>query len=432
MKILIADDNTNNRMILRLMIEDYVEDNQLAGFEIAEAEDGLIALNMCKKESFDLIFMDIMMPNMNGIKATQEIRKIDTKTMIIAVSAVDDGDKKRMILNNGAEDYIAKPVNADIFVSRLSNYILLLETRAHKIENQQTINLFSTEIYSRHTTFILDSEDSLSEFWEFFLLNVRKKSDTLSDVVRTIFSIVEKQLSSSKNNILYIEESQTSQYFTLINIETIPADTIKLLLKKNSVLSGYKLTDKKLSFELIKDEQTVEEFQNTSPTLAKEIQTPIAFESSKELQVFNYLEDEDLSDLEEYASKLNSIMLLVGGGGITEDEVVDIYSYLEKLGSILTTYSEVYPIAQALTILSGDMSKYKDEFISNSEALGPMCKAFSNDMSNWIEQSFHTGAPSAEFMNDTIVVNCQTIGSMLKINEEAPASDDDFDDIFDF
>ena len=46
--------------------------------------------------------------------------------------------------------------------------------------------------------------------------------------------------------------------------------------------------------------------------------------------------------------------------------------------------------------------------------------------------SFYTGAPSVDFMNDTIVVNCQTIGNMLKINETPADNLEDFDDIFDF
>ena len=61
-----------------------------------------------------------------------------------------------------------------------------------------------------------------------------------------------------------------------------------------------------------------------------------------------------------------------------------------------------------------------------------MCSAFSKDLTSWIDQSFHTGAPSADFMNDTIVVNCDTIGSMLKMDETPADSADDFDDIFDF
>ena len=160
--------------------------------------------------------------------------------------------------------------------------------------------------------------------------------------------------------------------------------------------------------------------------------SPIDIKVSQELQVFDYIEEEDLHDLEEYSKKLNSLMLIVGSGDVTEEEILEIYSYLERLGSILVTYGDVYDISQALTNLSSDMSTHMEEFKQNSEALGPMCKAFSNDMLKWIEMSFHTGAPSIDFMNDTIVVNCQTIGSMLKMDEVPAGGAEDFDDIFDF
>ena len=443
MNILIVDDNKNNRMILSLLLEDYMDDNEGVTFTIEEAEDGAIAVQKCKDDSFDLVLMDIMMPNMDGIEATKAIRKIDSKIMIVAVSAVDDGDRKKQILSCGAEDYISKPVNSDIFVSRIANYITLVESRKHKSSNSAVINLFTQEVFSRHTTFILDSDDSLAEFWEFFLLNARVKSDYLSDVVRTIFAIVEKQISIKNNNLLYIEESDEKQYFTLVNIDVIPAQVVKLLLLKNGVKDGYILNDSKLSFELLKEKQYEDKNETPEPIVisqtpkeevvipTEEIASPIAFTASKELEVFNYMDEEDLYDLEDYSGKLNSLLLVVGSGDVTSEEVAEIYAFLERIGSILSTYSEVYSISQALSALASDMETYRDVFIENSEALGPMCKAFSNDLSTWITQSFHTGAPSADFMNDTIIVNCQTIAGMLKM-DEAPPTDEDFDDIFDF
>lgn len=447
MNILIVDDNKNNRMILKLLLEDYMESHDGIDFFIDEAEDGQVAVNKCDSMNFDMVLMDIMMPIMDGIEATKIIREKDKKIMIIAVSAVDDSERKKLILSEGAEDYISKPVNADIFVSRITNYITLCEHRKTKITHSEVVaNLFTKDVYRRCTKFILNDDDALAEFWEFFLLEATVKYDFLSDVVRTIFSIVEKQINISNNNVVYIEESESKQYFTLVNIDVIPNKVIELLLVKNGLTKGYILTDNKLSFELVKTEQNQvsEDIKEKAiliqseeiPTIIEEeeIASPVSFTSTSELSVMDYIDSDDLYDLEEYANKLSSIMLIVGGGDITDEEVVDIYTYLEKLGSILATYSEVYPISHALTVLSVDMSSHIQEFMDNSEALGPMCKAFSNDMSNWIDQSFHTGAPSADFMNDTIVVNCQTIGSMLKMDEQ-PADDgsgDDFDDIFDF
>ncbi len=432
MKILIVDDNKNNRMIIKLLLEDFEEDNDIS-FELDEAEDGLVALNKCKNSFYDVIFMDIMMPNMDGIEATREIKKLNSTVMIIAVSAVDDGERKKLILSNGAEDYIAKPINSDIFVNRIKNYMLLVDARNHKKENKRNINLFTKEIFSRHTNFIIEGEDSLSQFWEYYLLTDTQKSDSLSDIVRTIFAIADTQLRLSIKSYIYVEESETQKFFTLTNIGKLPSKTVDLIVKKNSLQEEYKVSDGKISIVLnchsmteIKPE-ILSEVTQLKTSITKE---PISsFEVSGKLEVYDYLDADDLYDLEEYAGKLSSILLVVSSGDITNEEISEIYIYLDRLASVLSSYSEVYAISQALKSLSEDMSTYMNEFSKNSEALGPMCKAFSNDLLSWIEQSFHTGAPSVDFMNDTIAVNCQTISGMLKMDEVV---DDDFDDIFDF
>ncbi len=162
------------------------------------------------------------------------------------------------------------------------------------------------------------------------------------------------------------------------------------------------------------------------------IASPLEFKS-KELKTFDYMDEDDLYDLQEYATKLNSLLLIVGSGDITYEEVVEIYQHLDKLGAILATYSEVFVIAKALKTLSEDMEENIDEFIKNSINLGVMCKAFSNDISTWIQMSFHTGAPNISFMNDTIAVNCETIASMLKVdNTDSIDRSENLDDIFDF
>ncbi len=432
MKILIVDDNKNNRMIIKLLLEDFEEDNDIS-FELDEAEDGLVALNKCKNSFYDVIFMDIMMPNMDGIEATREIKKLNSTVMIIAVSAVDDGERKKLILSNGAEDYIAKPINSDIFVNRIKNYMLLVDARNHKKENKRNINLFTKEIFSRHTNFIIEGEDSLSQFWEYYLLTDTQKSDSLSDIVRTIFAIADTQLRLSIKSYIYVEESETQKFFTLTNIGKLPSKTVDLIVKKNSLQEEYRVSDGKISIVLNCHSMTelkpeiLSEVTQLKTSITKE---PISsFEVSGKLEVYDYLDADDLYDLEEYAGKLSSILLVVSSGDITNEEISEIYIYLDRLASVLSSYSEVYAISQALKSLSEDMSTYMNEFSKNSEALGPMCKAFSNDLLSWIEQSFHTGAPSVDFMNDTIAVNCQTISGMLKMDEVV---DDDFDDIFDF
>ncbi len=437
MNLLVVDDNKNNRMILSLLLEDYMDEKGGVTFAIDEAVDGVEAVSKCDAKEYDIVFMDIMMPNLDGIEATKQIRQKHKKVMIIAVSAVDDYARQKEILNNGAEDYVSKPVNADIFNTRLENYIRLVEARKHHggitKSNEDGINLFTKDIFSRYTNFIIKDEDTLSELWEHYLLSPEEKCDNLSDVIRTLFSVAEVQLKLKVDTNIYEEESEEYKYFTIVNIDKIPQKIIPLILKKNEVKSEYMLEADRLSFRLTKIVTEVVAFEERgSVTTSAEVKEEVVALESQALQVFDYIDEYDMDDLEEYAGRLSSLMLIVGSGDVEENEVIEIYTYIEKLGAILSSYAEVYPISQALSTLAADMASHVEEFIKNSEALGPMCAAFSKDLTNWIEMSFHTGAPSVDFMNDTIVVNCQTIGSMLKMDEVAVDAGDDFDDIFDF
>lgn len=426
MKILVVDDNANNRLILKLMLEDFQESDENLKLTLSEAADGQEAIDMCAKEHFDIVFMDIMMPNVDGIEATKVIKKSDSSIMIIAVSAVDDADRMKLILNNGAEDYIPKPMNADLFVNRITNYFSIIKSREHKvIKNKNYRNVFSSNVYNRFTKFMITSEETLAEFWECFLLNPRDKFDNVSDVIRTIFSITEVQLQIAGKSFIYIEESQENQYFTMVEIDVLSVKVIELIIKKSQSDVQYKIKDNKLSFKLEKVNTIMKEEEKTPTSV------PTFQKSSTKLEIFNYMDEDDKLDLEEYASKLSSLMLIVGSGDISAQEVEEIHTYLDRLGRILSTYSEIYPISLALSSLANVMQEHQDVFIENSEAIGPMCKAFSNDMSSWIQMSFYTGAPSVDFMNDTIAVNTKTIENMLTMNQSDHGSED-LDDIFDF
>ncbi len=451
MNILIVDDNSNNRLILRLMLDEYEELNDVK-FDIQEAEDGQIAIDMCQANKFDIVFMDIMMPNVDGLHATKAIRETDDKVMIIAVSAVDDAERMKVILNNGAEDYINKPVNADLFVNRITNYINVIKSRSHVIENKNYRNVYSSNVYNRYTKFMIDSDDSLAEFWECFLFTKGKKFDNLSNIIRTLFSLAEAQLQLANKSEIYIEESDEFQYFTMSDIYVLPEKVVELIIKKAGVKLDYKINDNKLSFKLEKiitaeeveefiepiaekkivsttvvDEPIIQAQSNNEPVKSQEYKKEVEV-----LTVYDYLDEDDKIDLEEFAGKLSSLMLIVGSGDITEEEVEEMANYLDRLGQILSTYSEVYPISVSLSSLSSVMQSHKHIFMEKSELIGPLCKAFSNDMSTWIQMSFYDGAPSVDFMNDTIAVNTQTISSMLTMSDDVSSAEEDLDDIFDF
>jgi two-component system chemotaxis response regulator CheY len=449
-KILIVDDNENNRMLLRALLEDYAEDNDV-DLNIREAVNGLEASLVAEDEHFSLILMDIMMPEMDGIEATRRIRACDAKTMIVAVSAVDDGERQRQILRNGAEDYIAKPINADIFIARLGNYFSLIDSRdtQPKRNHPHAVNLFTQEIYARQFNFFIATDDELSEFWEYYLLDSPERSEELSDAVRTMHALASIGLKVGAKLQIMVEESVDKMYISLVGIESIDAKIIKLIMLKNPSVTDYKSDADKFSIRLARPsvsepvnivyESVVEPVIVPVTVQAPIVETVNTFEPvqnyaavQEEIHVYDFLEREDLEDLREYVGKLNSLMLIVGGE-VERHEVDEISDNLQYISRICSGYTDSYPIGNALSNMGRTIRDHSDLFVQKSKDIGPMCAAFGRDLSAWLQMIFVDGAPSVHYMDDTIIANVQMLESMLTMDDaDHSGSAENLDDIFDF
>ncbi|MFW9620076.1 MAG: response regulator [Sulfurospirillum sp.] len=244
--VLIVDDNENNRLTLNLLLE------EVDGVEVHEAEDGQIAVEMCVKQNYDLIFMDIMMPNMDGFEATKYIKQMHKNSMIIALSALDDEASKHKMLSLGAEDYLTKPINSELFETRVAQYIRIASMRSQsKPEVSNVMNPFSNSIYSRTITFRIQDEGALGEYWDYWL-NGEKNVIDLSDCVRLIYGF---GLWLLKNNIpfsIVVEESPDKLYMMLLHVSAIKNSVIRNLLLKHFQNAKYILSKEMLAFSLDK------------------------------------------------------------------------------------------------------------------------------------------------------------------------------------
>ena len=110
-KILIVDDEAKIRMI----IKEYAE---FEGYETAEAEDGMEAVEMVKKDDYDIIIMDIMMPRLDGYSACKEIQKIK-KIPVIMLSARGEEYDKLFGFEIGIDDYMVKPFSPKELMARI-------------------------------------------------------------------------------------------------------------------------------------------------------------------------------------------------------------------------------------------------------------------------------------------------------------------------
>ena len=92
------------------------------GYQVLKAYDGIEALELLKKEKVDLIIMDVMMPRMDGVRATLKIREKLRMPIIILSAKSEDADKV-LGLNIGADDYVTKPFSPVELVARVKSQL---------------------------------------------------------------------------------------------------------------------------------------------------------------------------------------------------------------------------------------------------------------------------------------------------------------------
>ncbi len=112
-KLLVVDDEQN----IRAMIRKYAE---FDGYTVEEAGDGMEAVEKCRKGSFDLIIMDVMMPELDGFSACREIRKTDEQVPIIMLSARGEEYDRIHGFELGVDDYVVKPFSPRELMMRVS------------------------------------------------------------------------------------------------------------------------------------------------------------------------------------------------------------------------------------------------------------------------------------------------------------------------
>jgi CheY-like chemotaxis protein len=117
-KILIVDDNAGNRLLLQYNLEGY--------FDIDFAGNGLSAIDKFSQNKYDLILMDIHMPEMDGVETALRIRQIENgklRTPIFAITSNMFREQRNKCLEAGMDDYIVKPIHAKALVEHITHFL---------------------------------------------------------------------------------------------------------------------------------------------------------------------------------------------------------------------------------------------------------------------------------------------------------------------
>ena len=139
-KIMIVDDDPG----MRLTLEEILEDE---GFDVVGAEDGYRAIELAKQSRFDLIFMDIKMPGINGVEAYKEVKNISKSTMVVMITGFAVDELIQEALEEGAYAVIYKPLEVgqilDIVNKFLRTTLVLLVD--HKAADRQILRAILEE-----------------------------------------------------------------------------------------------------------------------------------------------------------------------------------------------------------------------------------------------------------------------------------------------
>jgi len=114
--ILLVEDEEHLQDALKLNLE-------LEGYEVTAVNDGAAALKAVESEYFDLIVMDVMMPELDGISATESIRIRKNDVPILMLSAKNTSSDRVLGLKKGADDYLTKPFNLEELLLRVEKLI---------------------------------------------------------------------------------------------------------------------------------------------------------------------------------------------------------------------------------------------------------------------------------------------------------------------
>ena len=134
MKILIVDDEA-------LLVKGIRFNLQNEGYDVITGSDGLEAVQLVKQESPDLVVLDVMMPNMDGMTACSKIREFSDVPIILLTAKTDDM-AKLMGFDQGADDYLTKPFNLLELKARIR--AMLRRTGSHKGTKQDNLLTLGT------------------------------------------------------------------------------------------------------------------------------------------------------------------------------------------------------------------------------------------------------------------------------------------------
>jgi len=188
--VLIVDDNAVNRMLAKSLVLSVVPQAQ-----VTEAPDGKIAVEHCQTQSFDLIFMDIQMPEMSGYEATRKIRENSNREKhmpIIALTAGTIKGERERCLAAGMDDYLSKPIVIEKMEAVVQQWFSNTQVAASKEPESNTVTTDQKQRFNK-AKFLKNTGDDEEVIAEILALFAQKLPEQLQSLAQAVELREDKQ-----------------------------------------------------------------------------------------------------------------------------------------------------------------------------------------------------------------------------------------------
>ena len=171
MKLLVVDDEAR----IRVLIKKYATFEQ---YEVTEAENGMQAVELCRQQDFDLIIMDVMMPDLDGFSACREIRKTSAVPILMLSARGEEYDKLHGF-ELGIDDYVVKPFSPKELMMRVG---AILKRSGAKSESREVVDIgdLRVDFTARRVTLAGKPLDLSPKEYDLLFYLVRNRSIALT------------------------------------------------------------------------------------------------------------------------------------------------------------------------------------------------------------------------------------------------------------
>ncbi|MEO9965066.1 MAG: PAS domain S-box protein [Reichenbachiella sp.] len=221
-RVLAAEDNVGNRIILKKILESW-------GVQVDFAFDGQIAIEMIKKKSYDIVFMDIQMPEVDGYTAAKTIRNMEDpyfqNVPILAFSAFTSSDVLEKVTASGMNDFLGKPLKMEDLYNSIVKYT----------KNLQELELSNVP---------LGPSNQLQRMFPYLYQITDGKQDEVLDLIETITKTVPYELNNLSSQLeqdRFVKLAETLHKIKP-NLESLELDA---LVEQSSKLEDAALDEKK-------------------------------------------------------------------------------------------------------------------------------------------------------------------------------------------